>query len=191
MECVQYLVAVTYFLDGSYIHYSGDDAYSQERRKLVYLAFDYDSYNFVFFGAFFSKLIDNEDVSYSSTIFLGLVFQFLEEFSSSYYLSAFKTLREKIDSLVKLDHNDINILHKQFVFLKEGKQKLVQIKDQIHKDYAKNVGDVHPITGVPNTSETLYEYLIDRTRNYELRVRDALRKIGGADTKIIRILSKI
>ncbi|WP_024652970.1 BTA121 domain-containing protein surface lipoprotein [Borrelia persica] len=183
--------AVTYFLDGSHIHYSGDDAYSQERRKLVYLAFDYDFDDLVFFSAFFNKLIGNVNAGYYFTTSLGLGFEFLKVFSSRYYLSSFKTLREKRDDLVKLDYNDINTLHQQFVFLQEGKQKLVQIKDQIHKDYTKNVGLIRTSTGIPNAPNTLHEYLIDETRSYESRVRDALRKIRDADTNIIRILSKI
>ncbi|WP_024652972.1 CRASP family complement regulator-acquiring lipoprotein [Borrelia persica] len=162
---------------------------NERDRRLIYLAFDYDSNHLKLFSIILNKLLSGFGKPYNALDIATYALFRLAVFSRKYYLSSFKTLREKKDNLVNLEIEDLEKLKRYFELLNEdGKVKLEEIQDEIREDYVNDVGRIR--TG-GDDAQLVYSYLTDITRNYQIRADNVLRKIGDADTNIIKILNKI
>ncbi|WP_024653129.1 CRASP family complement regulator-acquiring lipoprotein [Borrelia persica] len=176
------------------VHPSGTILYryydrSSFARRLIYLAFGYDPDNFAFFSVLFKNIKKFAPSDYVSIVY-GILNE-LAKFSEKYYLSSFRTLRDKKDYLVFLKLAELRTLQQQFVLLESGKTKLLEMKNQIKADYANDIGGIRTTSCDIKIGRAVYNYLTDVNRNYKKRLKDAVVQVDKADIEIIKILNKI
>ncbi|AHH13055.1 Putative membrane spanning protein (plasmid) [Borrelia hermsii YBT] len=171
--------------------YNGNDDESKTTRREMYLAFDYKKNYIKAFGALANKMAATKNVQMKTE--LENMVKKIREYGTAYHLTAFNTLINKKDKLLKLDLSDLQILKARFDAIHPTERTIFfKFKDTIYSDYELNieVGTASPKKNqlqTTATAEEIQKYLKDKFTSVEPdfdKVIEEAPKIAGILNKI-------
>ncbi|AMR75853.1 CRASP family complement regulator-acquiring lipoprotein [Borrelia hermsii] len=168
--------------------YNGNDDESKTTRREMYLGFGYNKNYIKAFGALANKIAATKNVQMKTE--LENMVKKIREYGTAYHLTAFNTLINKKDKLLKLDLSDLQILKARFDAIHPTEITILfTFKDTIYSDYELNieVGTAKHTLQDNATAEEIQKYLKDKFTSVEpdfAKVIEEAPKIAGILNKI-------
>ncbi|WP_025406990.1 CRASP family complement regulator-acquiring lipoprotein [Borrelia hermsii] len=186
------LFGVTQYTDaqGNKKLYNLQDDKSKTARREMYLGLDYKKNYIKAFGALANKMIATKNVQMKTE--LANMVKKIRQYARAFYLTAFNTLINKKDKLLKLDLSDLQTLKAKFWGISSTYRDISFHLSSIYNDYDKDieVGTASPKKNqlqTTATAEEIQKYLKDKFNPIESYFNTIIKEA----TEIAGILNKI
>ncbi|AHH04138.1 Putative membrane spanning protein (plasmid) [Borrelia nietonii YOR] len=167
--------------------YNTQDDESKTARREMYLGFGYFPPYIEAFGKLANKMAATKNVQMKTE--LANMVDKIRQYARAYYLTAYNTLNDKQDKLMKLDLNDIETLRTKLQAIHSANNGINSIISSIQKDYHEDIkiGTAKHQLKTTATAEEIQKYLKDKFDSAE---SDFDKAINTAN-EIAGILNKI